>query len=176
EGDHLLVLARDVTGYHRLAGAITEANLRGDEKGRPAHDLDELAERGRGHWLVLTGCRKGAVRRALASGGPAAAAEALRELVTRFGRDHVVVELTDHGLPKDSSHNDVLFGLARELGLPAVATGNVHHARPDEHRLATAMAALRARRSVAEMDGWLPPWGGACLRSGAEDRKSTRLN
>src|SRR5690606_40291984 len=75
---------------------------------------------------------------------------------------------TDHGLPKDSSHNDVLFGLARELGLPAVATGNVHHARPDEHRLATAMAALRARRSVAEMDGWLPPWGGACLRSGAE--------
>jgi error-prone DNA polymerase len=30
------------------------------------------------------------------------------------------------------------------------------------------MAALRARRSMAEMDGWLPPWGGACLRSGAE--------
>ena len=168
EGDHLLVLARDVTGYHRLAGAITEANLRGDEKGRPVHDLDELAETGRGHWLVLTGCRKGTVRRALTSSGPAAAAEALRELTERFGRDNVVVELTDHGLPRDSSHNDVLFGLARELRLPAVAAGNVHHARPDEHRLATAMAALRARRSVAEMDGWLPPWGGACLRSGAE--------
>ncbi|WP_110208227.1 error-prone DNA polymerase [Nocardioides daejeonensis] len=168
EGDHLLVLARDVAGYHRLAGTITEANLRGDEKGRPVHDLEELAEIGREHWLVLTGCRKGAVRRALASGGPAAAAAALRELAERFGRDSVVVELIDRGLPEDSSHNDVLFGLARELGLPAVATGNVHHARPEEHRLATAMAALRARRSVAEMDGWLPAWGGACLRSGAE--------
>src|SRR6478752_5195363 len=33
EGSHLLVLARGVEGYHRLAGAITDAQLRGDEKG-----------------------------------------------------------------------------------------------------------------------------------------------
>ena len=38
------MLARGVEGYHRLAGAITEAQLRGDEKGRPLYDLDELAE------------------------------------------------------------------------------------------------------------------------------------
>src|SRR6185436_1778619 len=59
EGTHLLVLARGVEGYHRLAGAITEAQLRGDEKGRPAYDLDELAQRADGHWQILTGCRKG---------------------------------------------------------------------------------------------------------------------
>ncbi len=46
EGDHLLVLARGVTGYHRLAAAITEAQLRGDEKGRPLYDLEELAAHG----------------------------------------------------------------------------------------------------------------------------------
>src|SRR6187431_2345365 len=74
EGSHLLVLARGVEGYHRLAGAITDAQLRGDEKGRPVYDLEELAARGRGHWLVLTGCRKGAVRSALTSGGAEAAA------------------------------------------------------------------------------------------------------
>src|SRR5262249_34732115 len=34
EGSHLLVLARGVEGYHRLAGAITDAQLRGDEKGK----------------------------------------------------------------------------------------------------------------------------------------------
>src|SRR5690348_5667563 len=61
EGTHLLVLAIGVEGYRRLAAAMTEANLRGDEKGRPDHDLEELAAYGRGHWLVLTGCRKGAV-------------------------------------------------------------------------------------------------------------------
>src|SRR5690349_1025586 len=59
EGTHLLVLARGVEGYHRLAGAITEAQLRGDEKGRPTYDLDELAQRAGGHWQILTGCRKG---------------------------------------------------------------------------------------------------------------------
>ena len=35
EGSHLLVLARGVEGYHRLAAAMTDAHLRGDEKGRP---------------------------------------------------------------------------------------------------------------------------------------------
>ena len=46
EGSHLLVLARGVEGYHRLAAAMTDAHLRGDEKGRPVYDLDELGERG----------------------------------------------------------------------------------------------------------------------------------
>src|SRR3954452_16154830 len=44
EGSHLLVLARQEEGYHRLARAITEAQLRGGEKGRPTYDLDELGE------------------------------------------------------------------------------------------------------------------------------------
>src|SRR5918912_518807 len=43
EGQHLLVLAQGVAGYHRLSAAINEAQLRGDEKGRPLYDLDELA-------------------------------------------------------------------------------------------------------------------------------------
>lgn len=170
EGSHLLVLARGVEGYHRLAAAITEAQLRGDEKGRPLHDLDELTERGRGHWLVLTGCRKGTVRQALAGGGVHAgrADEALRELTRRFGAEHVAVELSHHGLPTDATTNAALEALAREAGLPTVATGNVHHARPADGRLAAAMAAVRARRSLAEMDGWLPPSASAHLRSGDE--------
>ena len=94
EGSHLLVLARGVEGYHRLAAAMTEAHLRGDEKGRPVYDLDELGERGRGHWVVLTGCRKGAVQQALARGGEPAAGEALDRLTSLFGLEHVVVELS----------------------------------------------------------------------------------
>src|SRR5919202_3226473 len=71
EGSPLLVLARGVEGYHRLAAAMTDAHLRGDEKGRPVYRLEELAARGRGHWVVLTGCRKGLVPQALQHGGPA---------------------------------------------------------------------------------------------------------
>ena len=40
--------------------------------------------------------------------------------------------------------------------------------RPGRRRLATALAAVRARRSLDEMDGWLPAAGTAHLRSGAE--------
>src|SRR5204863_8996360 len=90
EGSHLLVLARGVEGYHRLAAAMTEAHLAGDEKGKPLYDLDDLADRGRGHWVILTGCRKG-------MRSPAA----IDDLVARFGRDHVVVELSGHGKPGD---------------------------------------------------------------------------
>jgi len=176
EGEHLLVLARGVEGYHRLSAAITEAQLRGDEKGRPVYDLDELGQRAEGHWLVLTGCRKGPLRAALTRHseagrptrvGTTAAARALDDLVTLFGREHVAVEINDAGLPTDSTTNDVLAALAAEQRLPVVATQNVHFATPEERRLAAAMAAVRARRSLAEMDGWLPP-PGAHLRSGHE--------
>ena len=167
EGQHLLVLARGVEGYHRLAGAITEAQLRGDEKGRPSYLEEELAAQSDGNWMILTGCRKGAVRQALITSGRAAAAAELDRLAAQFGRDHVVVELIDHGLPTDSDLNDALISLAHDHKLPAVATNNVHFATPDGGRLGAALAAVRARRSLCDMDGWLSG-PGAHLRSGAE--------
>jgi len=168
EGSHLLVLAEREAGYHRLAGAITEAQLHGDEKGRPLYDLEELAGRADGHWLILTGCRKGEVRQALAAGGPDAAARKLDRLTALFGRDHVVVELFDHGHPRDTADNDALATLAAQARLPVVATNNVHYAKPEGRRLGSVLAAIRARRSLDELDGWLPASGGAHLRSGAE--------
>ncbi|KAF2416467.1 error-prone DNA polymerase [Microbacterium sp. B35-30] len=171
-GAHLLVLARGEEGYHRLAGAITHAQLQGAEKGRPVYDLEELAAQAAGEWTVLTGCRKGAVRRALASApgtaGADAAAHELDRLVTLFGRDAVHVELIDHGNPLDTRENDVLAGLARERGLPLLATNNVHYAVPQRQLLAAAVAAVRANRGLDELDGWLPAHAGAHLRSGAE--------
>ncbi|MGW9630169.1 error-prone DNA polymerase [Agromyces sp. NPDC055520] len=168
EGEHLLVLARREAGYHRLAGAITAGQLAGGEKGRPVYSLDELAEQAGGEWVVPTGCRKGAVRRALAEGGADAAWRELDRLIALFGRDNVVVELFDHGHPLDQQANDALAGLAERAGLPLLATNAVHYATPPEHRLAAALAAVRARRSLDELDGWLPASDQLHLRSGAE--------
>ncbi|WP_137843726.1 error-prone DNA polymerase [Microbacterium sp. 2FI] len=171
-GAHLLVLARGEEGYHRLAGAITRAQLRGAEKGRPFYDLDEFAAATRDHVVVLTGCRKGAVRRALASGAGHAAADAagveIDRLVALFGHDAVHVELIDHGNPLDTRDNEVLAALARERRLPLLATNNVHYAVPRRQLLAAAVAAVRANRGLDELDGWLPAHAGAHLRSGAE--------
>ncbi|WP_061017097.1 error-prone DNA polymerase, partial [Microbacterium sp. CCH5-D1] len=164
-GEHLLVLARGMEGYHRLSGAITSAQLRGGEKGRPVYDLDDLVARADGHWTILTGCRKGAVRRGLEAGD---AGTPLGSLVDLFGSDNVVVELFDHGDPLDTRRNDALADLARRMRLPVVATNNVHYATPAQAPLAEAVAAVRAVRSMDELDGWLPAHGGAHLRSGAE--------
>src|SRR5206468_9581854 len=84
-GTHLLALARDPEGYARLCRAIGTAHLRGGAKGRPVYnDLETIAAAADGHWLVLTGCRKGSVRRALERGGIEAARRELDRLVALF--------------------------------------------------------------------------------------------
>ena len=171
DGTHLVVLARDPEGYASLSRVIAEAHLAGGEKGKPVITLDALSDRHRGHWQVLTGCRKGALATALTTEGPAAAAHTLDHLIGRFGRDHVAVELWDHGNPVDATRNDTLALLALERGVPPVATNNVHYATPARFPLSTALAAVRSRRTLAELEGWLPPSATACLRGEAEQRR-----
>jgi error-prone DNA polymerase len=197
EGTHLVVLARDTTGYSRLCKALSAAHLLGRQKGRPLVDLALLAAIGGGaepdlssismseeaslppppvppgpgtadHWLVLTGCRKGPVPAALVGAGPSAARAELARLQQHFGSGNVAVEIWDHGEPLASARNDALVELACRAGADVVATNNVHYHRRERARLATAIAAVRGRRSLDDMDGWLPPAAGAHLRSGAE--------
>ena len=167
-GTHLLVLARGQEGYRRLSRQIAAAHLAGGEKGKPRYDYDALTEAAGGHWQILTGCRKGHVRSALAAGGPDAAEAALRDLVDRFGADRVTVELTHRGLPEDDEINAALAEIATRQQLPVIASTAAHFAGPPRRRLAMAMAAVRARQSLDEAAGWLAPTGGAHLRSGAE--------
>jgi error-prone DNA polymerase len=169
-GEHLVLLARGPDGYARLARAATTAQLAG-QKGAPRISLDGLTELAGGHWAVLTGCRKGPLATALLREGPAAAGRALDRLIDGFGAEHVWVELWDHGDPLDTARNDALAALAVRRGVGLVATNNVHYAVPSRRRLASALAAVRARRSLTEIDAWLPAGAGAHLRSGAEQAR-----
>jgi error-prone DNA polymerase len=167
-GRHLLVLTRDPEGYRRLCRVISTAQLAGGEKGLPIYDEPALADAHDGHWVILTGCRKGAVPAALAVHGPAAAARELARLTQAFGTDNVKVELTIGNDPVDDERNDALAALAAAAGVGVIATSNVHYAAPQDARLAQALAAIRARFSLAEMDGWLAASGGGYLRTGTE--------
>ncbi len=169
-GHHLLLLAEGPHGYARLAAAISGAQLAG-AKGAPRFDLDALAAETAGHVHVLTACRKGSVPAALVADGPAAAGRELDRLVALFGADRVAVELWDHGDPLDSARNDALAELAVARDLAVVATTNAHYAAPAGRPLATALAAIRARRSLDEIDPWLPACAAAHLRSGAEQAR-----
>jgi error-prone DNA polymerase len=172
-GRHLLVLARDPEGYRRLCRVISAAQLAGGEKGRPVYDEPALAGEHDGHWVVLTGCRKGPVPAALARGGPEAASRELARLIAAFGPENVKVELIFGNHPADDERNDVLAALARAAGVGVIASSNVHYAAPQDARLAQALASIRARSSLDDMDGWLAASGGGFLHSG--DEMETRL-
>ncbi len=168
-GEHLLVLADGPPGYARLSRAITRAQMAGAKTAPRAILTDVVAAAGPDPgWYVLTGCRKGPVPAALEADGPRAAARQLGRLIDAFGRDRVVVELTDHGQPLDSARNDALAELAARHHLTVVATTGAHYATPARRPLASALAAVRARRSLDELDPWLPAAATAHLRSGAE--------
>ncbi|MFV0427626.1 MAG: error-prone DNA polymerase [Beutenbergiaceae bacterium] len=171
-GEHLLILARGRQGYQRLSRAIATAHLAAGRKGQAHYRLSDLAEHAgdvgasdrEGHWMILTGCRKGSVRKALEPAPgvwdvPAATA-AVNELVELFGRRNVAVEITDHGAPLDAVRCHILADLAYAANLPVVATSHVHTATPAGKPLADALAAVRARRSLDELDGWLPAQSG----------------
>ena len=169
-GEHLVVLARSPAGYRRLATMLGEAHLARGEKGSPQLSLDEVAAYAN-QWLVLTGCRKGPLTRALVDEGPRAAQAELERLLDAFGRENLAVELWDHGAPDDVARNDVLAQLAVRYDVTVVATGNVHYATPDAFARANVLSAIRARESLDEMQGWLGASPLAYVRSDAEQRR-----
>ncbi len=136
----------------RIAGSLTV----------PVDDL---------HWHILTGGPDSAVCRALYDQGPRAAQREVERLVAMFGRDHVSVCIWDHGEPLDTARNDALADIASRCAVEVVATNLVRYSAQDRRPLATALSAVKARRSLDEVDGWLPAASSAHLRSGAEQQR-----
>ena len=151
--------------------ARAAARREGTSRARHAPSSSELCG---GRWVVLTGCRKGAVPRALVERGPSAARDELARLVEAFGRDNVAVELWDHGDPLDSHRNDALAEIAATRGRPA---------RRDEQRPLRDAAALtactprsrrsaRAGRSTRSTAGSRRPAPRTCARGPSSARAS----
>ena len=150
----------------------------GGEKGRPVYDLDELAG---AHGGPLAGAHRlpqgrGAGRRC-ADGRPGRAADGELDRAGRrcSARDNVAVELTAPRRParRRPQRRAGRAGRRRRAARPSPPT-TCTTPRPARRRLATALAAVRARRSLDEMDGWLPAAGTAHLRSGAEMAAAVR--
>ena len=177
---HLVVLARDPRGLRAAGpGHQRRPSSRG-EKGAPRrpwptsrHSAAPAPRRRPGPLAGAHRVPQGRGARAPSRRpGRAPPAVELGRLVDAFGRDNVAVELWDHGDPLDSARNDALAaaGRARRRRPRGHQQRPLRHARRNG-RLATALAAVRARRSLDEIDGWLPAAAGAHLRSGAEQAR-----
>ena len=169
-GSHLVVLARSPEGYRRLSRFLAEGHLARGEKGTPRFALSDLSAGGK-EWLVLTGCRKGLVTKELLRGGPRAAARALDAIRDIVGAENLVAELWDDGSADDVARNDAISEIAIARQLDVVATGNVHYANVSAYPRANVLSAIRARRTLEEMAGWLSPSPSGALRSDAEQRQ-----
>ena len=172
-GRSVVVLARDTAGYAALGTLVSRAHMAG-RKGEPRLSTEEFLEAAaaqRDRWAILTGAHGGAVPSALIEHGPKAVDAALGRLIGAAGAGNVFVELWDHGDPLDSHRNDALAEIGVRRGVQPVCANAVRYATPADRRLADALAAVGDRRGLDDHDGWLPAWGGAHLRSGAEQAR-----
>ena len=165
----IVIIADGPAGYGALSRALTEGQMRGS-KSRPVFDLESLGRHVKGECFVLTGTHDGPLTRRLRV-DPSSAQESLRLMIDAFGRDRVLVEVWNHGDPLDVWRNDALAALAARCEVGVVATNDVSYAAPGDHVLACALAAVRNRCSLDDLDARLPPAAGACLRSAAEQHR-----
>jgi error-prone DNA polymerase len=159
---HLTLLVEDATGYRNLCRLLTAAHSHtrktrsavpfprtvgqrnsGAGKGQPSVTLEQLEEHAEG-LVCLSGCAgEGAVAGTWARGDPGAAATIARRLLACFGHERFRVELQRPWWRHDRARNNWLAGLAERLGVPAVATGNVHSHASHRALLQDAFVAVR---------------------------------
>ena len=145
---HLTFLAETQEGYSQLSNLISYSYVAGERK-NPALDLKYLPDRVDG-LILLTGCRSGRLPRLMTEGRFAEAETQLRQYLDWFGTDNVFVELQQNLVQGDTGRNRRLIDLAGRLGVPTVATNNVHYHVSDRHRLQDALVSIKHNRSLDE--------------------------
>ncbi len=154
---HLTLLVQDATGYRNLCRLLTAAHSHTRDSsqrsaGQPWVSLDVLEEHVEG-LVCLSGCAgEGAIAGAFERGEEALGAELGRRLLGAFGRDRFRVELQRPYWRRDRSRNRWLAELAERLGVPAVATGNVHAHGRARARLQDAFVAVRLGMTLEESE------------------------
>jgi len=179
-GPHLVLLARDETGYRSLCRLVSRANMAGT-KSVPRFSQALLAEHVEGI-VALSGCRDGEIARRLRAGDRAGA----RLVAERYGRLYgkrptegrepaapaaaagFVLELGHHLLPADDWLVAETAALADELALPVVVTNDVHYALPEDRELHDVVTAIRHGRTLETLADLRSPSGEHYLKSGTE--------
>ncbi len=148
EYGHLILLAENLQGYSNLCSLITAMHLQ-NRHGEPVcawSDLERYAE----GLIALTGCRDSSLGRAIEERRADDARSWLMRLRGVFGADHLYVELQHHLLPHSHWLVEQLAGLAQDVGLPIVATNNVHYLYQEDAQLRDLLVSLRENCEVQQ--------------------------
>ncbi|MDR2443304.1 MAG: DNA polymerase III subunit alpha [Deltaproteobacteria bacterium] len=121
---HLVLLAKNLTGYRNLCQIISTANIEGFYN-RPRVDIPLLRRHSEG-LIALSGCLQGEIPKALVSGREAEAKMAAERFAEIFPNSFYL-EVQENLLPAQSIANQALAHLAKTTGLPLVATNDCHY-------------------------------------------------
>ncbi|SFS71050.1 DNA polymerase III subunit alpha [Marininema halotolerans] len=122
---HLLLLAETDEGYRNLMKLVTEAHLRGFHY-KPRIDKKTLRQYCKG-LIATSSCLAGEVPQAILDGDIMKARRLAEEYREIFGSDNFFFELQDHGIPEQQQVNRQLIGLSQGMGIPLVATNDLHY-------------------------------------------------
>lgn len=124
--NHLILLAKDLTGYKNLMKIITISHLEGFYY-KPRTDIN-LLKKYREGLICLTACVNGFVGEALVEGNEKLAKERLEKLIDIYGKENLFLEIQRHiKVPPQEELNQKLITLSREFGVSLVATNDNHY-------------------------------------------------
>ena len=143
---HLVLLCENNKGYQNLCKLVSEGFLHGFY-GKPRVDLAMLETYHEG-LICLSACLGGGVQQFLLNEDyDGAKAYALR-MSEIFGEGNFFLELQDHGIEEQTAVNQGLLRMARETGLPLVATNDAHYLSKEDARMQDIMLCIQTGKTV----------------------------
>ncbi|HEV7460865.1 MAG TPA: DNA polymerase III subunit alpha, partial [Solirubrobacteraceae bacterium] len=147
ERNHLTLLASSDAGYRNLVKLSSAGFTDGLVRGRPAIDMELLSSHADG-LIALTGCLQSRFCQRLVQDRPAEARAHVDQLMGALGGDQVYFEVQRNGIPEQEKANEGIARVARELGRPLVATGDVHYLRREDYDHHAALLCVQTKSAL----------------------------
>ena len=149
ERNHLTLLAASDAGFRNLVKLTSAGYLEGFARGKANLDM-ELLDRHSEGVIVLTGCLQSRFCQRLVEGRPADARAHVDDLAGVFGPDNLYFEIQVNGIPEQDRANEGIVRVARELGRPLVATGDVHYLRREDYDNHAALLCVQTKSTLEQ--------------------------
>ncbi len=145
---HLVLLCENRKGYENLCLLVSQAFIQGFY-GKPRVDLRLLEAHHEG-LIALSACLAGAIPQYLMNEEYDAAKDYALKMSDIFGPGNFYLELQDHGIAEQRPVNQGILRLARETGLPLVATNDAHYLRKEDAAMQDVLLCVQTGRTVDE--------------------------
>ncbi|HXQ76725.1 MAG TPA: DNA polymerase III subunit alpha, partial [Gemmatimonadaceae bacterium] len=146
---HLVLLAKDMTGYRNLVKLSSLAYTEGFYT-KPRVDRELLAKYSEGI-IVSSACLAGEVATHLMKNDHDAAVEAASWYANVF-KDRYYLEVQAHDSQGQRELNAHVFALAGELGLPVIATNDSHFLRRQDHDAHDVLLCIGLGKDLGDRD------------------------